>query len=326
MGCLLTPMAECSRTALTLARIKCQLVLPRESWCARSWAEISGDGTGWRWRRCPGVPKVGQWRCALNTGLFSALLLLSSVSWAELWCQPCLIHHLCLSVCIEQALRTISFLVCFFCSFVLHLSAKCPEAQKGFWGNVCAVRIRIFLVKGKQATEMLSDNLHRPATASCQTSWAANVIWGETFLSQRNSQAFPRSPDASLTGRQGSAQLGHSLHSSDIAQRVSGEMLLLLQGLLWQPFVLSTQQLTTSIGTSRGFFFRIMTDNSSDRFLSSWHKCGGGWRKGSTKLWNVCACTESAKHHSLKVSFDNLRWWKEDGDKCVCICEGWELL
>lgn len=73
-------------------------------------------------------------------------------------------------------------------------------------------------------------------------------------------------------------------------------------------------------------FFRILTDNSSDRFLSSWHKCRRGWRKGSTKQGNVCACTESAKHHSLKLSSDNLSWWKEDGDKGVCVCEGWELL
>lgn len=106
------------------------------------------------------MPRVGQGSGALSTGLFSALLLLSFLSWAESWCQPCLIHHLCLSFCIEQAMGTF-----FFFSFVLHLSARSPEAQRGFWGNVCAVSIRIFLVKGKQATEMLFDNLHRPATA-----------------------------------------------------------------------------------------------------------------------------------------------------------------
>lgn len=64
----------------------------------------------------------------------------------------------------------------FLFSLVLHLSEESPEARRGFWGSVCVVRISIFLVKGRQATETLSDNLHRPAVESFQTSQAASIL------------------------------------------------------------------------------------------------------------------------------------------------------
>lgn len=62
-------------------------------------------------------------------------------------------------------------------SFMLYLSVESPEVRGGFWENFCVVRISIFLVKGKQATEILSDNLHRPDTKSFQPSWAESILF-----------------------------------------------------------------------------------------------------------------------------------------------------
>lgn len=261
---LLTPVAEMQQNStvpLPLTQIKWQLVLPSAELVCQElgWGHQEGwDTTGWcwmGWKSGPGVPRVGQWSGALNTGLFSALLLLSFLSWAESRCQPCLIHHLCLSLCIEQALGTIFFLFLFF-FFLLcaALVSKKPRSSKRILGEGLCCKYKNIPCK-RQASHR--NAIWQPAQTchcTCQTSWAASVIWGESFLSQRNLQAFPRSPDASLTGRQGSAHLGHSLQSSDTAQSFSSEILLLLQGLLWQLFVLSTQQLTTRIGTSWSVF------------------------------------------------------------------------
>jgi len=92
------------------------------------------------------------------------------------------------------------------------------------WGSVCVVRISISLVKGKQATEILTTctdlllDLFRPLGQH------------HCYLRRVFSQASARSPDTSLTGRQCSLELGHSAELR--AQIVSGETWLLLQGCL----------------------------------------------------------------------------------------------
>lgn len=160
-------------------------------WCGRTWAaarraEISVAQAGWRCRKSPGVPR-GEWRNGdLGTvGLFSTLLLLGH-AWAGVSHGVTVASSaICACLFALNALggQSSSFFFFLFSS-VLHLSVESPEATRGFWGSVRVVRISVFLVKGKQATEMLSDNLHRPVTKSFQTSWAASILsWSLLLLS-----------------------------------------------------------------------------------------------------------------------------------------------
>lgn len=160
-------------------------------WCGRTWAaarraEISVAQAGWRCRKSPGVPR-GEWRNGdLGTvGLFSTLLLLGH-AWAGVSHGVTVASSaICACLFALNALggQSSSFFFFLFSS-VLHLSVESPEATRGFWGSVRVVRISVFLVKGKQATEMLSDNLHRPVTESFQTSWAASILsWSLLLLS-----------------------------------------------------------------------------------------------------------------------------------------------
>lgn len=160
-------------------------------WCGRTWAaarraEISVAQAGWRCRKSPGVPRGGWRNGDLGTvGLFSTLLLLGH-AWAGVSHGVTVASSaICACLFALNALggQSSSFFFFLFSS-VLHLSVESPEATRGFWGSVRVVRISVFLVKGKQATEMLSDNLHRPVTESFQTSWAASILsWSLLLLS-----------------------------------------------------------------------------------------------------------------------------------------------
>lgn len=156
----------------------------------------------------------------------------------------------------------------FFFFFSFHLCAalyqqKSPEAQRRFCGNVCKYKN---IPCKRQAGHR--NAIWQPAqTCHCILS---DLLGSQRYLRRVFSQSLKLTGNFQvsrclLTGSQASAQLGHSLQSSDSAQRLSGEMLLLLQGFLWQLFVLSTQQLTTSIGTRWvsffSFYFFFFQDN-----------------------------------------------------------------
>lgn len=164
-------------------------------WCGRTWAEATSSkegwdigGTGWlEVQEKPWCAKGGggemviwePWVC-FRLCCCSAMRELGWVTVSPLPHLPSVPVYLHWMLLEDRAFLFFFFLF----SFVLHLSVESPEATRGFWGSVRVVRISVFLVKGKQATEMLSDNLHRPVTESFQTSWAASILsWSLLLLS-----------------------------------------------------------------------------------------------------------------------------------------------